>query len=283
MPFLEANGVQFRYSEKGDPSKPLIVTLHGGRGISDHKGDFAAYGLLADEFRLFSFDQRGCGESSLTPPYNFDQFADDVEAIREKLVGDGQMILLSGSFGGMIALTYAIKYPNRLSHLILRGTAASNKQEKDVFEIFRQRMDRAPGATMEMVEKLISDKAIDDMELRLIFFALQPLYVDNWGPEEANRALERARTLHVHAETHNELFRNNHDYDVVSDLGKITCPTLVVVGENDWMCPPSYAKEMADGVQNGELVVFEGCNHSCHVEDNPRMIRTVREFLHRSS
>lgn len=281
MPYIEANQARFRYSEAGDPSSPLIMTLHGGRGMSDHKGDFAAYAPLADAFHLFSFDQRGCGESSLTPPFNFDQFADDVEAIRQQLVGERQMILLAGSFGGMIGLTYATRYPDRLSHLILRGTAASNRQEKDVFEIFRQRMHRVPGVTMEMIEKLISDKAIDDLELRLIFFAVQPLYYDNWTPELANRALERARNLHVHAQTHNDLFRNNGDYDLVAELPKITCPTLVVVGEHDWMCPISYSKEIAEGVQNGELVVFEGCDHSCHIEDNPRMIRTLREFLQR--
>jgi Predicted hydrolases or acyltransferases (alpha/beta hydrolase superfamily) len=281
MSFIEVNGCRFRYSEKGDPNNPTIITLHGGRGISDHKGDFEAFSPLTDEYRLFSFDQRGCGESDLKGPYTFEQYADDLEAIREKLLGDGKFILSAGSFGGMIGLTYACKYPHRLSHLVLRGTAASNKQEKDVYEIFAQRMHRAPNATMEMVEKLISDKAIDDEELRLIFFALQPLYYDEWTPELANRALERARTLNVHAHTHNELFRLNNKYDLVDQLHKITCPTLVVVGEKDWQCPPAYAKEMADGVQNGELVIFENCDHSCHVEDNPRMIRIMREFLKR--
>jgi proline iminopeptidase len=106
--FVEAAGTRFRYEETGEDRDGTIIVLHGGRGIGDHVGEFAAYRALADRYRVIAYDQRGCGLSSLTPPYSFDRLADDVEAIRQTLVGK-PVVLIGGSFGGMIALTYALR------------------------------------------------------------------------------------------------------------------------------------------------------------------------------
>lgn len=114
--------------------------LHGGRGIGDHRGDFEAFLPLTERCRVIAYDQRGCGESSLTPPFTFDQFNDDLEAIPLALIGEKPVIVLGGSFGGMIALSYAVKYPQGLSHLILRGTAARHDHEALALENFRQRL-----------------------------------------------------------------------------------------------------------------------------------------------
>jgi len=272
---LTVNGARFTYQEAGAADAPVIIVLHGGRGIGDHRGDFQAFLPLADHYRVIAYDQRGCGESSLTPPFTFDQFADDLEAIRLKLVGDRQITVLGGSFGGMIALTYAVKYPGGLDHLILRGTAASHHHEAQALENFRQRLHKAPSASIEMVEKILSDTIIDDVELRLIWLALAPLYREQFDP---NLALERTRTMHLHAETHNALFRHK-TYDVRAQLKDIAVPTLVITGEHDWICPPQGSREVADGIRGAQLWVVEGCNHSVHLERTELVIARIRQFL----
>src|SRR5258708_2724893 len=110
---IALNGAAFRYATAGEQNGETIVVLHGGRGIGDHSGDFKAFLPLADRYRLLAYDQRGCGLSSLTPPYSFEQFADDLEAFRVELCGGRRIVLIGGSFGGMIPLTYAVKYGSK--------------------------------------------------------------------------------------------------------------------------------------------------------------------------
>jgi proline iminopeptidase len=111
MPTVTLHDATFVYDDVGPSDAEVIVALHGGRGIGDRHGEFRAYRSLSDTYRLLAYDQRGCGETSLTPPYTFEQFADDVEAFRLNLCGGRKIILLGGSFGGMIAPTYAVRYP----------------------------------------------------------------------------------------------------------------------------------------------------------------------------
>jgi len=276
MTTIAVNGAQLEFQIAGPDDAPLIVVLHGGRGIGDHRTEFGAFRPLTDRYRLVGFDQRGCGRSSLTPPFTFDQLADDVEGVRQAFAGDAPMILIGGSFGGMIALTYALKYPKGLSRLILRGTAPSHDLEHEAIANFEARLHKAPNASMSMINKLFSDRIIDDIELQLIWFALQPLYYEQF---DADGALEATRRLSCHAETHNALYRNKDRYDVRPRLGDIDVPTLAVVGSEDWICPPSQSMEICAGIPNAELFVVEGCNHAVHLEANTEVIARVRNFL----
>ena len=121
---LNVNGVSLVYDEAGQGT--AFVTLHGGPGMSGRGGDWASFQPLADSFRLVSYDQRGSSESEGAEPYSHAQFVADLEALRQEL-RLGQMVLLGGSYGGFIALEYALTYPQNLHALILRDTAASNR------------------------------------------------------------------------------------------------------------------------------------------------------------
>jgi pimeloyl-ACP methyl ester carboxylesterase len=79
---------------------------------------------------VLSFDYRGHGQSSHTKPYTFEQIVDDIEGVRRHFAGDQTpVIICGGSFGGFLALHYAIKYTQWVRHLVLRGTAASYHRE----------------------------------------------------------------------------------------------------------------------------------------------------------
>jgi proline iminopeptidase len=277
MKTVALNGATFCYDAAGDEAAHPIVVLHGGRGIGDHRGDFAAFRPLADSHRLLAYDQRGCGRSSLTPPYVFSQYADDLEAFRLETCGGRKITLIGGSFGGMIALTYAVRYPDGLSHLILRGTAPSHHHEAEAIANFQARLHKATSASIDMVHKIFSDRVADDTELRLIWLALQPLYYETFDPDAA---LARTRTLHLHAETHNALFTTK-DYDLRADLPGIAVPTLVICGGADWICPPSQSRLIAEGIPGAELLEVPNANHAVHVEANAVVLAAIRDFLRR--
>ena len=275
--WLDIAGAQIKVVETGKARRGTIILLHGGRGIGDHSGELEAYRPLADQYRLIAYDQRGCGQSSLTAPFTFERLADDLEELRMALVG-GPAIVLGGSFGGMIALTHTIRHPGAASHLILRGTAPSHHHEAEALVNIRARLHKATSASVAMVEKMFSDQVIDDTELRLIWLALQPLYFDAF---DADAALDKTWRMHFHAVSHNALF-SVKDYDLRPHLAAIAAPTLVVCGGSDWICPPSQSRQIADAVPGAELCMIEGANHAVHIEARDTVIARIRDFLRRN-
>jgi len=175
----------------------------------------------------------------------------------------------------MIALTYALRHPRGLSHLILRGTAPSHHHEAEALENIKARLSKATSASVGMVEKMFSDRVVDDTELMLIWAALQPLYYEKFDPDAS---LERTRTMRFHAVTHNALFADKL-YDLRPRLAEISVPTLVICGGADWICPPSQSKLIAEQVKGAELFMVENANHSVHVEAKDRVLARVRQFL----
>ncbi len=267
-------GADLHVVDIGTAKRGTIILVHGGRGIGDHASELEAYRPLADDYRLIAYDQRGCGESSETPPFTFERLADDLEELRATLVGK-PCVVLGGSFGGMIALTYALRHPGGASHLILRGTAPSHHHEAEAIKNIKARLHKATSASVEMVHKMFSDRVVDDTELMLIWAALQPLYFESFDPDAS---LERTRRMRFHAITHNELFREK-DYDLRPRLKEIAVPTLVVCGAADWICPPSQSRLIAEAVPKAELFMVENANHAVHVEARDAVLARVRRFL----
>lgn len=184
-------------------------------------------------------------------------------------------IVHGGAFGGMIALTYALRHQAGLSHLILRGTAPLHHHQAEALSNIKARLDKATSASVGMVERMFSDQVVDDTELMLIWAALQPLYFEKFDPD---CSLERTRTMRFHAVTHNALFANK-DYDLRPRPHEIAVPTLVICGGADWICPPCQSRLIAEAVPGAELFMVENANHAVHVEAHDAVMARVRAFL----
>lgn len=280
MPQITLDGVTFTYAVAGEENEETIFTIHGGRGAGDHKSDFALYRELSDRYRVISYDQRGHGKTTDTPPFTFEQLADDLETLRRHFCGDRKAIVIGGSFGGMIAMTHAVRHPDSLSHLVLRGTAPSHETEDDAIEIVKQRRDRATSLSLGMIDRLFSDKVESDTEFRLLWLAIQPLYSENFDPQ---LAFERTRDMDVHLEAHNALYtpEAKAGYDLRDRLHLISAPTLIVVGANDWICPPSQSRIIAAAIPGAELHEIPDANHAVHIQKKEVVLPLIREFLSR--
>lgn len=268
---ISVNGVELVYNDAGEGT--AIVTLHGGPGLGSRDNDWGSFLPFADTHRVISFDQRGNGESEGLEPYSHEQFAADVEGLRQQL-GLGKIILTGGSYGGFIALEYALRYQEHLHAIILRDTAASN-----AFQGIAKTRALDSGLPMDQaaLDRLFDGRVRDDQEFCESFGMIQPLYNVEYDPVAGAKQLAR---IPFRFETHNWAFsRNQPNYDIVTRLPEIRVPTLVIVGRHDWITPLEASEQIAHGIPNSQLVIFENSGHSPQNEEREKFLETVNAFI----
>jgi len=274
--FVEVNGVELFVDIQGE-GKPIIAH-HGGPGMGSHANAKAAFAPLADQFQVVSFDARGSGQSSLTPPFTHEQWVADLDALREHL-GFDSFIMTGGSYGGYMALEYTLAHPERVTHLVLRDTAASHRFEGKAKATALARAQEFPGINEPDLNRIFAGQMESDEDFRDVFANIAPLYDANYDPERTAAWVEK---IMFHADTHNYAFSQNiPNFDLTSRLSEIKVPTLVIVGRHDWITPLEASEELAAHIPNAELVIFENSGHSPQQEEPERFIRVVREFLNR--
>lgn len=277
--FAEINGVNIYYEVAG-AKPPTVMTLHGGPGIGDGDDNKKMFKFLEDEFTFVYFDQRGNGRSgdAELSTYTHDQIIEDTEALRAHL-GIEKMVLSGGSYGGMLAMEYALKYPERLSGMFLRGTAASNELQKYAFE--NALNAGLPGVDENMLSALFYGRMTSNDDLKNHFAKIYPLYSKKYTPEKARKLFERKQFRYL---THNAFFsREFPKYDIRHRLADIQVNTLVMAGRHDWITPITFAEELAGGIPDARLEVFEDAGHSINSDMPEKFQEVVREFIQSSA
>lgn len=125
MPTFERDGLTFAYESWGDPEAPAVVLLHGF--TSDLRMWHPVVERIAGDYAVFAMDLRGHGQSESPEDlslYTADLLAGDVGALLDHL-GIDLCVLVGCSFGGMVALQYAVSSPDRLAGLVLTDTSAA--------------------------------------------------------------------------------------------------------------------------------------------------------------
>ena len=270
------NGCRLNVEVLGPEDGPVLIAHHGGGGIGSLAEPRATFGPLADRFRVVVFDARGCGRSEGIPPYSHEQWAADVEGLRE-WTGAEQIVVAGGSYGGFIALEYAVRYPGRVSAIVLRDTSADGSNLELAFENARNQ-DRVE-IDWERFNRYWHGEVHDDADLKQLWSELIPLYDHDYDPARSAAAVEAGIYRH---EAHNWCFQHNWGaYDLKDALPSVPAPTLVTVGRYDWVTPVSSSETIARLLPHAELVVFERSGHSPQVEERELFQQTVRGFLDR--
>ena len=271
------NGCRLNVEVLGPEDGPVLIAHHGGGGIGSLAEPKATFGPLADRFRVVVFDARGCGLSEGIPPYSHEQWAADVDGLRQ-WIGAEKIVVAGGSYGGFIALEYAVRYPEHVSAIILRDTSADGSNLELAFENARNQ-DRVE-IDWERFNRYWHGEVHDDADLKQLWSELIPLYDYEYDPVKSAAAVEAGIYRH---EAHNWCFQHNWGaYDLKADLPSVTVPTLVTVGRRDWVTPVSSSETIASLMPNAELVVFERSGHSPQVEERELFQRTIRDFVDRA-
>lgn len=254
--------------------KPVAFVIHGGPG-GDHTYYKPWLTPLADKMQLVYVDHRGQGRSARGPreTYTLENNVEDLDALRDYL-GLDQIVLLGASYGGMVALSYAVRYPQNVSHLIAVVTVPHSGFLDRAKEILAE---RGTDEQKAVAETLWAGSFADDEELRHYFDVMQPMYALKHDPEKGKDALARGICS---ADAINEGFGGFlREFDVTGDLHKITAPTLVIGARHDWICAPEFSEEIASKIPNADLRMFEHSGHSVITDEHQDFLDVVRGFV----
>ncbi|HEV8603223.1 MAG TPA: alpha/beta fold hydrolase [Gaiellaceae bacterium] len=249
---------------------PLIV-LHGGPGL-DHRTFRPYLDPLAEEVDLIYVDLRGQGQSQRVDPatLSLEVFARDVDLLAEAL-GLDRFALLGHSFGAIVATKHAIELGTATAYVISGGADSSEKLMTDV-EASLEAMGEA-GA--EIAESWQQEKSVEtEEELRELLRVQMPFHFA--GEPPLGFGEETVGSPQVLRQLANVGYG---DFDYAPELGGVSKPALVIVGEQDRTTTPRAARVLHEGIPGSELVVLRGAGHMSFVEAQGAYLDAVRRFL----
>jgi pimeloyl-ACP methyl ester carboxylesterase len=278
--FFDVEGAKFVPEGPVMREKPTLLLLHGGPGF-DHSIYKPAYSALADTAQIIYLDHRGNGRSEDGPRegWNLAQWGDDVRAFCDVL-GIANPIVLGASFGGMVALAYATRHPAHPSKLVLISTEAVGGSYRDrrvaLFERFG-----GPEVGALARRRFVEAQGHPDMASIDAWRSLaMPLYTRTpRDPDIARRALNRPEVLQWFTRPGGE----SHTFNMLADIHRVQCPTLVLGGEDDPMLPIECQADIAAALP-AHLVQFErfeNCRHAVVPDAPERAMAVIRDFIAR--
>ena len=267
--------------------RPIII-LHGGPDF-DHGYLLPELDRLADSFRLIYYDQRGRGRSAgnVRPEdVTIQSEIEDLEGVREYFRLE-TVPVLGHSWGGLLAMEYALRHPERLSHLILLNTAPASH---DGLMLFRQERRKNSPGDVEKLKARSTDARYQEGDpdtvaeyYRIHFRAAlrKPEHL-----ERVIRSLKASFTKEgilkareIEKRLVNETWLSS-EYNLLPRLKGLNIPTLVIHGEYDFI-PLECATHIAQAIPGARLIVLRECGHFSFLECPDEVRKEIDDFFHK--
>jgi proline iminopeptidase len=272
--FFDVEGCSVVVENNCTYTKLTAFLIHGGPG-ADHTGYKPTFSALTRRLQLVYFDHRGQGRSKrgAKETYTLDNNVEDMEALRQYL-GLDKIVVIGTSYGGMVGLSYAARYPQNVSHLIIIVSTASYEFLERAKQIL---FERGTEEQNLIAQRLWDGNFENEEQLRDYFKILAPMYSLKHDPNTSVKVWDN-KILSVDAI--NEAFGGFlRTYDVRDQLYKITAPTLVIGGRHDWICAPEFSVEIARGIPNADLRIFEDSSHLIRADEPEALMDAINGFL----
>jgi proline iminopeptidase len=288
------DGVRVYYETVGTGMP--IVMIAGGPGASS-----ASYRrthvLLRPYGQLVFLDNRGRGRSEdvgdRPNAYTLDNDVLDVEAVR-KALGADRVIVFGHSYGSMVAMAYAGRYPRHTAGLITTaGTHGARVwQERNIDGVKRFLQSQYPKRWARIVGLHRAGRLTSEPELAELFDKLDELYT--YDPENKKRVLDQfeeyrdPKSITFNPDVYRMLIGDDpewtlsgtlRDVELLPELSNYQGPALIMGGRYDRICPPINQVEIARALAQARLVIFEKSAHSPAIEEPLRFLTVVSDFL----
>ncbi len=260
MPYSSANGMNIYYEVYGEGFPLLLIG-----GLGSQIGSWATQvPIYSKHFRVVVFDNRGAGRSQKPEPgYGTEDMADDAAALMAALDIEAAHIV-GKSMGGMIGQWLAIKYPEKVSKLVMGCSSASR--------------DEVGNLILRTGREIASKVGMKAVWIMALYLGYTREYIEknigslngvlNAIPEDAD-ALRGYIGQSYAVEGH----------DTTDLLNRIKAPTLVMMGESDMTTAPRRTRELAALIPNSKLKAFEGVGHGFWRERQDEADGLVLDFL----
>lgn len=270
-----------------------LVGLHGGPG-ADHRYLARLGELAGDDLQVLLYDQLGSGKSDVPDDPSLwvvPRFVEELETVRAKL-GLGRVHLLGQSWGGILALQYALDHPEGVKSLVLSNTGSS------VPEIFRGMTQLRLDLGADLFTRMVMREGLGDVESEEYQAMVMQLYARHLRrstPFEIERSIREFEEIMVPLMDlgpayfamwgpHEFLLTGTlADWDVTDRLGEIAAPALILCGfydEVDLRCH----RILADGIPDNEFVIFGNSSHVTILEkEGDAYLAVVKDFVRRAT
>lgn len=268
MPYAQLNDVRLHYQFAGPEGRPCLLqlggSLFGRRNFSSVNGGFK------ENFRLLSFDMRGYGASDHPRErYTIEGWADDVAALLDA-AGLDRVLVHGASMGGMIALAFTAKYPERT--IASCATAAFAKP------------DRCRRTMLRVWRRMAETMPWDDLADHVTTQAVGADFME--GPEGQDVfALVRQAVGLNDAYTVRQACVAMETMDLSAAARKVSRPLLMINSSHDVLCPPELAapgldaRRLAAMNEHIKLVEFSNVGHAILLERPTEVVRVVNDFF----
>jgi len=281
--YVNILGFDLFYRQFGEPRKGEILCLHGGPGAT-HDYLLAMADLAGPDFRVTFYDQLGCGRSQLpknTTLFVPERYVEEVEAFRTKM----RLVrphVIGSSWGGMLAIAYALKYQRSMTTMTTVGGLHSvplTIREMD-------RMKRGlPKDVQQTIAKYEADGDYENPDYQKavrVFYNKHLCRLSPW-PKELTYSLDHvSKPVYGTMNGPNEftIIGNTRYWDVTDQLKTIRVPTLVLGGRYDEVSP-IVAREIHKHIRGSELTIFPNSSHLPFWEERESFMERVTRFLGR--
>ncbi|HTA63040.1 MAG TPA: proline iminopeptidase-family hydrolase [Bacteroidia bacterium] len=270
----------------GNNPKTKILLLNGGPGCTHEYFECLESFLPKEGIEFIYYDQLACGNSDNpkdTSLYSLPRYVEEVEQLRVALKLDkSNFYLLGHSWGGILAMQYALKYQANLKGLIISNMMAScPKYGKYADEVLAKQMDAAVLDTIRAIEKKGDFKNPTYMQLLLTNYYSKHICRLPEYPEPVARSFNKSNTeLYTIMQGPSEFGISGKltNWDVSNELKNIRVPTLVIGATYDTM-DPKYMEWMSQQIRGAQFLLCANGSHMCMYDDQQTYIDGLIKFL----
>lgn len=272
----------------GNNPQLKVLLLNGGPGATHEYFECFENFLPAASVEFIYYDQLGCGNSDNpndTSFWDLNRYVNEVEQVRTALgLNKDNFVLLGHSWGGILAMEYALAHQGNLKGLVISNMMSSCPDYgKYAQDVLAKQMDPK---VLDTIRQLEANKDFGNpkyMELLMPNFYTKHILrlpLDEW-PEPVNRSFGKMnQSLYVTMQGPSEfgIAGKLVNWDRKADLPKITVPTLTIGGAHDTM-DPEHMKWMATQVKSGTYLHCPNGSHMSFYDDQATYFKGLLDFL----
>ena len=294
------DGRTVEWESIGSPALPPLIWAEGGPGFWAHlaRPDVE---LVSDLFHCHLVNAPGCGRTS--PPatafdYALEPMIEFWEDVRGAL-GFERVTVMGHSWGGLLAPAWAAAHPESVERLIVidgypggivDGSPGGSGVDSSLTAAERERsLARHDGtdyidAARDALNEEYDESTMDEETYNRLFAPAWPIYFANPTSPQSSPHVERiTEEVRLNVDMSNAWFGEPHHFDsgvnILPSLGSVGCPSLVIVGEHDFICGPEWNRPIADAIPGARYVEIAHAGHLPQYEQPEAFRAAVIEWL----